>query len=207
MKQVLTHIKSVLEANKNLMKAKEQQKYFKNVIETHGISAPELRKLFSTMWSEKIKEMEKKEKIDLAYELFNTNFAEEKQIGISVFQKVVKLLDKDEITKFQTLIHDHVYDWATCDCLSSKVIHEMIILNPNIVETIKTWKDVDHIWVKRAACVSFVKLARKGLYKDDILEISETVINSPESKDSIQLKNFSRICPTWKWMGFKRINN
>ena len=39
----------------------------------------------------------------------------------------------------------------------------MMKRNDKIPKLIQTWKDSDNVWRKRASCVSFVKIAKKGI--------------------------------------------
>lgn len=79
-------------------------------------------------------------------------------------------------------IDNHVYDWATCDTLSSRVICELLKLQPlHVVPIVREWKNAsDHHWRQRAACVSFVKVARLGQHNDTIIDICETCIRNQE---------------------------
>eukprot|EP01080_Neovahlkampfia_damariscottae_P000846 gene846-9095_t len=180
MKNISKHIRTILESNKNSTKAVAQEKYMKGVIKCYGLYSADLKKIFSTIWKEKIKDLQDEEKKDLGFEMFKENFSEEKQFGISILNKIAKTLTREDIPKIESVIEESVYDWATCDTLASRVIHEMIVKDPKIVELIKKWKDSDNLWVQRASCVSFVKLARTGEYKQDILEISESCVKSNE---------------------------
>lgn len=56
----------------------------------------------------------------------------------------------------------------------------MIKRNDNIAPLIQKWKDADCLWRQRAACVSFVKIARKGKHNDIIYDICSTVVKNKE---------------------------
>eukprot|EP01122_Echinamoeba_exundans_P003203 TRINITY_DN13334_c0_g1_i1.p1 TRINITY_DN13334_c0_g1~~TRINITY_DN13334_c0_g1_i1.p1 ORF type:complete len:215 (-),score=51.33 TRINITY_DN13334_c0_g1_i1:56-700(-) len=72
-----------------------------------------------------------------------------------------------------------IYDWGTCDTISGGVIHEMIKQDANVVQHLKAWKSATNPWKQRAACVSFVKLARHGKFNDDIIDICATTVQNP----------------------------
>ena len=74
----------------------------------------------------------------------------------------------------------HVYDWGNCDGLSSQVICELIKRDANLAEILRKWKDSDNLWQQRSACVSFVKIAKKGELNDLIIDICSTTVQNSE---------------------------
>ena len=198
-------LQTALKKHANTAKAAGKQKYFKNVIQFHGLDTPVLQSsVFTPIFNESIKKIPLPEQVDLACELLTSKYAEEKYCGIMLLSKNVKNIakfvaadqklkkkkeeDEDDVTfteavltKLETHIDDHVYDWGTCDVLSSKVICELIKLNPTLVAPlVQQWKSSPKLWRQRAACVSFVKIARHGQHNQTIINICETCVQNQE---------------------------
>jgi len=120
--------------------------------------------------------------MELSTALLSSNYLEEKEFGIKILQKNHKILKLDDIKTISTYFKkNYVHNWATCDSLSGKVIHELIKANNvDVISEIHTWKNSDNLWQQRASCVSFVKTARFGTNKDKIMDICSTCVKSPE---------------------------
>lgn len=194
MKKVSESIKSLLLKNKNDTNRKSQTKYLKNVVDFYGIKSPELNALFKPLWKEEISKLESKDQINLGLELLSSKFFEEKYLSILILNKNIKKLSKDHIPTFEEALDKDIYDWATCDTFSSRVICEMMKKDQEIVKLVEKWKDAKSIWRQRSSCVSFVKIARHGTHKDTIINICETTVKNQESL----FKNF-------KFLGFVQL--
>jgi 3-methyladenine DNA glycosylase AlkD len=55
----------------------------------------------------------------------------------------------------------------------------MIKQDVRVAQYLQAWKDSTNVWKQRAACVSFVKLARHGKFNDDILGICAQTVRNP----------------------------
>jgi len=181
------------------------RRYFKNneKLKFYGIKAPVLHKAFAEHYKSELSTLELPKKLELAKQLILSPYAEQKSFAVSVLAKNVKQLDSSHMTEFGTYFDGgHIFDWATCDTLSSRVIAEMVRNESGtgkktkkqqkqdtenakkarsaIVSVLVSWKDSESVWKKRSSCVSFVKLARFGDFTEDIIEICTTCVKSEE---------------------------
>eukprot|EP01129_Flabellula_baltica_P013036 TRINITY_DN5989_c0_g1_i1.p1 TRINITY_DN5989_c0_g1~~TRINITY_DN5989_c0_g1_i1.p1 ORF type:complete len:227 (+),score=41.54 TRINITY_DN5989_c0_g1_i1:22-681(+) len=173
-------IRQLLLKNSDPTRATGQKKYLKDKVECHGITAKPLDTLFKEHYNTTLSSLSPDNQIDLAESLLGSEYYEEKEFGIKLFQKNLKLLNESHFDMFQRVIVDHVNNWATSDNLSSKVLCEMIKRDRDLADRIAEWKDHDNIWVKRAACVSFVKIVRRGECVDVVFDIANTCVHHPE---------------------------
>ena len=156
------------------------EKYFKGVLTFHGLRSPQVQAIFRKLWPD-LKELQPEERKTLAFQLIASSFAEEKQFGILILHNTVKEFAAEQfIHELAELIDQHVYDWATSDGLSGRVIRFLIPQSSNVVQTLVSWKDTPNIWRKRSAAVSFVHHARHGKYTDEIITICDTIVKDPE---------------------------
>jgi 3-methyladenine DNA glycosylase AlkD len=184
---LLRQIQQALVKHGDTKVAKQQSQYFKQVVKHYGLKAKTLSDdVFKPIYDSSIKPLKLNEQIDLACDLLSSEYLEEKSIAISILNKNVKLIVKSKeeekvIQQLASQIDQNVYDWATCDSISSKVICELIKLKPKTMAPIvEEWKDADHMWRQRSACVSFVKIARHGAHNDRIITICKSVVMNNE---------------------------
>lgn len=155
------------------------ERYFKNVIKFYGLKTPDLKEIFKKIWPD-IKKYDLNNQISLAFELFQSDYSEDKSLAIKILDKNSKYLPLTIISDLERIIDKHVYDWATCDMLSGRVLRYLIVRDKNVVKQIINWKKAKNNWRNRAAAVSFVNLARHGDYNKEIIEICQTNIKNPE---------------------------
>jgi len=156
-----------------------QEKYFKQVLKFRGVKTPQLDKIFKE-YTDKIKELDVEDAIELATNFLSSKYGEDKQIGVNILKSRLKSLEKSHLKHFEKIFDTHVYDWGTCDGFSSKVLCEMIKIDKSVAKEVHQWQHSECIWRKRASCVSFVKIARFGKFNKEIIEICSTCVKSNE---------------------------
>eukprot|EP01125_Pyxidicula_operculata_P007364 TRINITY_DN2506_c0_g1_i1.p1 TRINITY_DN2506_c0_g1~~TRINITY_DN2506_c0_g1_i1.p1 ORF type:complete len:248 (+),score=22.29 TRINITY_DN2506_c0_g1_i1:30-773(+) len=178
--KIVEEVRLLIRKNQNQTVALQREKYMKNVISFYGLSSPELNKLFVPFYKSSLQDESLETKIEVATKLLSSTYGEEKEFGCKILGKNWKHFSLDHVPTFKNIFVSSVYDWSTCDRFSSMVLGEMIKKDSTYVKPIVEWKDSDNLWVKRASCVSFLKVARKGLYKNEVLSICSTCVKSPE---------------------------
>jgi 3-methyladenine DNA glycosylase AlkD len=98
-----------------------------------------------------------------------------------------KLGKKMEPTDFETLerwIKNYVSNWASCDTLCNHTVGDFVTMYPEFLSKLKEFAQSENRWVKRAAAVSLIIPARKGLFLKDIFEIADILLL--DSDDLVQ---------------------
>jgi len=70
--------------------------------------------------------------------------------------------------------------WATTDALSSLVIAEVLRRFPDRIATLPSWTRSRNLWVRRAAAVSLVPLARRGQALDGAYAVAAALLGDDE---------------------------
>jgi len=70
------------------------------------------------------------------------------------------------------LAQDHCANWATTDTLCGSVISPLLLAEPALVAKVASWTRHRNLWVRRAAAVSLVRLAARGLSLDTAYEVA-----------------------------------
>ena len=63
-------------------------------------------------------------------------------------------------------------NWATTDSICGSLIGPLLLARPHLVGVVKGWASHRNLWVRRAAAVSLVRLAARGLALDDAYEVA-----------------------------------
>ncbi|MBU0758679.1 MAG: DNA alkylation repair protein [Nanoarchaeota archaeon] len=178
--QLKSFIQSELKKSGTQQNKEQYEKYFRHVIKFYGIKSPEFKELFKKLYPELIAPLEINEQIHFAYSMFDSEYMEDRSIGINILVKNLQHLNKKHIKDFEQIIDNHIYEWGTCDSFSGKIIGRMIKDDSSIVGLIVPWKSAKYMWRQRAACISFVNLAQHSNFNNEIIEITSIVIRNPE---------------------------
>jgi 3-methyladenine DNA glycosylase AlkD len=155
------------------------QRYFKNAVKHVGVRAAEVRKVFRdhfrSLAAEPVKPI-----IEQAFALLGSEYLEEKQIGVLVLSRIEKKLPADFVEQLEPVFDRCVYDWATCDTLSGRVLRYRVKRDRAALERVVGWSQADYLWRQRASAVSFVNEARHGKYNDEIVRICQNIVDNDE---------------------------
>eukprot|EP00768_Dysnectes_brevis_P006879 gnl/Dysnectes_brevis/5597_a8123_718.p1 GENE.gnl/Dysnectes_brevis/5597_a8123_718~~gnl/Dysnectes_brevis/5597_a8123_718.p1 ORF type:complete len:274 (+),score=12.96 gnl/Dysnectes_brevis/5597_a8123_718:46-867(+) len=163
--------------------AKQITRYLKNQVKSRGMKAPTIDLIFKPFYKTHIKPLDLEEQLAIALSLLASEYQDDKRCGIGIMSNNVRHLTPSHLAYIKTFIPYHVYEWATCDTLSSRVFSLMIKRDPALfIPLIHIWKDSPYMWVQRASCVSFVRHARHGdpLVTSTVIDICETCVTNPE---------------------------
>ncbi|MGL1935430.1 MAG: DNA alkylation repair protein [Fibrobacterales bacterium] len=177
---VYTHIENILQSN-SVLKDKDQfERYLKNVVTCMGIRSPAIDVLFKQEYTLTLKTLPQKDQITLGCSLIQSDYFEMKKFGILILNKNIKHISTSELSSFSKLFKNDIYDWATCDTFSSKVLTRLIKKDNAFVLPISQWKSSPHLWQQRASCIALVGLGRHGNHNEIILSICTEVIKNSE---------------------------
>jgi 3-methyladenine DNA glycosylase AlkD len=141
----------------------------------YGVRAACVNKIAKEFFKE-IKCLSKTEKFSLCEELWKSNYLEEIIVACNWSYWVCKQYEPSDFKIFERWVQDYVNNWAACDTLCNHTIGEFIEMYPKFISNLKKWAYSTNRWVRRAAAVTLIVPARKGLFLDDILEIAAILL-------------------------------
>jgi 3-methyladenine DNA glycosylase AlkD len=165
-------------------KIKGQTHFFKEDIKTHGWSIPDIRKLASKYFN---KQLSKDEIFRLCENLWKTGYIDEGLIASIWSYKLLNQYEEKDFIIFERWVKNYISNWANCDIFCTDVVGDFLIKFTHLSSKVKRWAEDDNRWVKRASAVSFIRPAKKGLFKNDIFEIANTLM---EDKDDMVQKGY-----------------
>ena len=172
-------IRKALRANADPEVRENFQRYFKHVVKLVGVRSPEAKKVFRECFpllaGSSVDSM-----IEQAFSLLASEYLEEKQIGVSVLARIEKKLPADFVPRLEPVFDRSVYDWATCDTLSGRVLRYVLRRDDAARNRIIGWSKADYFWRQRSSAVTFVNEARHGKFNDDILCVCRNIVDNPE---------------------------
>ncbi len=163
-------------------------RYFKEgeAAKVHGVRMAEVSKI-GTLGFQQIKHLPKKEIFELCEELWKSGYLEEAVIACIWAESLHKQYEPADFQIFDHWVHDYLTNWADCDTLCNHTIGMFVMQYPEYIAALKKWTTSSKRFVKRAAAVTLIIPARKGLFLNDIFEIATTLLHD---KDDLVQKGY-----------------
>ena len=154
-------------------------RFFKEDVKMYGVKTPEVGRIGKLAFSS-IKHLPKGEIFALCEELWKSGYAEEGTIACDWSYYVHEQYEPADFKTFEHWLKNYVTNWAKCDVLCNHTVGTFIEMYPEYVAELKKWARSDNRWVRRAAAVTLIIPARKGLFLGDALEIADTLLIDPD---------------------------
>jgi len=175
MDYILTEIRKALEENIEERNLLNTEKFFKEKVKVYGVGIPIVNKI-SKDFFEKIKNRSGKEILDLCEELWKSGYNEEQYVACNWSYYLNKDYTPSYFEVFEKWVDLYVNNWASCDTLCNHTVGTFIEMFPDYALKLKEWARSDNRWTKRAAAVTFIIPARKGLFSDVIFDIADILL-------------------------------
>ncbi len=155
------------------------QRFFKEAVHVYGISAKKVREIASFFF--KAIQSEKKEFVfELCDDLLQSGILEESFIACHWSIRQKKLYEPSDFSTFESWIEKYISNWATCDTFCNHTMGEFLMKYPEFLPELYRWAQSDNLWMRRAAAVSLIVPARKGLFYDEIMQIASILLEDKE---------------------------
>lgn len=141
----------------------------------HGVRMGEVNKI-AKEGLKQIKHLSKKEIFELCEELWKANYLEESVIACIWAESLHKQYEPADFNIFQHWVNSYLNNWADTDTLCNHTVAEFVMMYPQYIAELKKWAKSDNRFVKRAAAVTLIIPARKGLFLSDIFQIADTLL-------------------------------
>jgi 3-methyladenine DNA glycosylase AlkD len=164
---------SRIKAQADPERAVQAQRYFKEPISSYGWPADDLRDLAAEMHDLVRAGWTLKDAVDLCEILLPNAYIEAKSLATLILLRYRSDFGRPVFVRIRTwLSRDYCDNWASVDLLCPDGVGALLEKHPDLASTIKAWTVHPNRWVKRAAAVSFIKLARRGKLLDAAYRIA-----------------------------------
>lgn len=172
-------IKKIREELKNNIDDKTlntSQNFFKEKIKFYGVKVPSVNRI-SRDFFKLIASESKTEIFALCDRLWQSGYIEESFIACNWSYSIHEKFEPDDFHIFEKWINEYVNNWASCDTLCNHTMGEFIEMYPSFLSELKEFAKSNNRWVRRAAAVTLILPARKGMFIDDIFEIADILLS------------------------------
>ncbi len=163
--------------------ADQSRSYFKPDEQVHfyGVKMPQVRQIEKALFARVKKQWSTDEAVEFCDLMVREKQLEAKAIGFLLLARFHRRFDRELFaTAAIWLEENHCDNWAATDGLAIGVLALLLQTHPDLVTEIKTWTGSPNLWVRRAAAVSLVPLARRGDHLDTAYDIAESLLGDSE---------------------------
>lgn len=183
MEAIITKIREALVAAADEKTRQQSEYFFKEEITVYGVKSATVQKIAKDFFAE-IKDNPKAEILAACEKLWQSGYMEESFVACVWSEKLGKKLEPADFETLERWIKNYVSNWASCDTLCNHTVGDFVMKYPEFIAKLKEFAHSENRWVKRAAAVSLIIPARKGLFQKEIFEIADTLLM--DSDDLVQ---------------------
>ncbi len=183
MENIITKIREALVAAADEKTRQQSEYFFKEQIIVYGVKSATVQKIAKEIFAE-IKDKPKAELLSACEKLWQSGYMEESFVACVWSEKLGKKLEPTDFETLERWIKNYVTNWASCDTLCNHTVGDFMMMYPEFISKLKEFAHSENRWVKRAAAVSLIIPARKGLFQKEIFEIADILLM--DSDDMVQ---------------------
>jgi 3-methyladenine DNA glycosylase AlkD len=172
---ILASLREKLKAQADENTRQSGLRFFKEEIIVYGVKIAVVQKISKDFYS--LIQTEPKEQIwDLCEQLWKSGVMEEAIVACNWSYALRKKFVPDDMLLFERWVNQYVSNWATCDTFCNHTMGAFFEKYPEQVTILKTFATSPNRWMKRAAAVSLIVPARKGLFGREIFELATLLL-------------------------------
>jgi 3-methyladenine DNA glycosylase AlkD len=183
MQRTLASLRRALGENADEKTAAATQRFFKEQIKAMGVKSATVRKI-ARQHFKAIKEQPKEDIFALCETLWRSGCMEEAGIACEWSDALRERFMPADFAVFERWVTRYVSNWAMCDTLCNHTVGGFIEKYPAFLEDLKRWTTSENRWVKRAAAVTLIIPARRGLFLEHVFEIADRLLS--DTDDMVQ---------------------
>jgi 3-methyladenine DNA glycosylase AlkD len=181
---IADHIRRVLKDGGSAPHSEDVQHFFKEVIKSRGWYTAELRKFAVRFRRSIARERGMDFVVQVADQLFSGPILEEKAMAVFLVEKQTKNFGDNEFQLFDSWL-DRVTNWADHDALVHDLLGPMVVADPARCREVFRWAKSPNRWRRRAACVALIRGAREQRFADQIVQLSNQLLQNDEEDDMV----------------------
>jgi len=179
MNKIVKQLRNELKANADAQGKKSFQRFFKEHVKAYGIKTAIVIKIAKKYFLE-IENLDKEEIFAICRQLYMSGFSEEAGIASIWVDKIHDRFLPADFKIFESWINEYIDNWAKCDVFCNHAVGSFIQMYPDYLAELKRWTKSKNRWLRRAAAVSLIIPAKKGMFLKDIFEIAESLLTDED---------------------------
>lgn len=186
MNDIVNAVRAELKRNADPKVRDSGERFFKEEITLYGVKSAVVERIAKRHFKE-IKIRGKREIFRLCEELLKSGYMEEAGVAFEWAYSLHKEFEAGDFALFERWLGTYVSNWAECDTLCNHTIGAFVEMYPAFIKNLKAWTGSDNRWVRRAAAVTLVLPARKGMFLKDVFVIADRLLTD---KDDLVQKGY-----------------
>ncbi len=185
MNPIIKEIRNTLLENSSEQTKASAERFFKKdeIALVYGVKTPIVNQLAKAYYKQ-IKDLPRTEIYQLCETLWQSGYLEEAIISCKWSELTHKKYEAIDIALFETWIDKYIDNWASCDTFCNHTVGTIVMQYPEHIQVLKKWATSPNRWLRRAAAVSLIVPAKKGMFLNDIFEIADLLLL--DSEDLVQ---------------------
>lgn len=155
------------------------RRFFKEDIKTHGVKSATVKAL-AKPFLKALRQEPKEEAFEVCAELWESGYLEETIVACDLSYARRKEFVPADFKLFERWLQDYVHNWAACDTFCNHTIGEFLMRYPDRLPVLEKWARSGNRWLRRAAAVSLIVPARKGLLTEEAFHISTLLLRDED---------------------------
>ena len=177
MEEIVLSIRASLLENASEQAQESGQRYFKETTKMYGMKTAVVNRIAKQhLVTIRQAKLNKSEIFAICDQLWSSGYIEESFVACIFSESLHKLYQVEDFEVFAKWVENDVSNWASCDTLCNHTVGDLVTIYPELTERLLMWTQSDNRWVKRAAAVSLIVPARKGLFLPVILQIANELL-------------------------------
>jgi 3-methyladenine DNA glycosylase AlkD len=172
---IASHLRTVLKNGGSAPHTEEVQQFFKHEVKSRGWYTGELRKVARRFTKVLKRESGLRYLVEVADHLFDGDVLEEKVLAVFLLERETADFKDREFRIFERWL-GRVSSWAEHDGLVHYLIGPMLVGNQKRQQRALSWTKSRNRWHRRAAAVSFIRVARAKQSFSKIREVTEWLL-------------------------------
>jgi len=150
-------------------------RFFKEEIRSHGVKSPEVTAL-AKRYLPALRKLPKAEVFALCEELWSSGYLEESGVACLWAHAQRRRFEPADFAVFEGWIQNYVSNWAACDTLCNHTVGDFIQAFPQYLPELERFARSPNRWMRRAAAVSLIVPARRGLFLVQVLALADILL-------------------------------
>ncbi|MDR1494643.1 MAG: DNA alkylation repair protein [Rickettsiales bacterium] len=180
----LNYIERELGKNSSEAVKTSTKHFFKEEIHTLGVKSVQVKRIARDVLA-LLRNSPRERVFDLCETLWQSGYLEKCGLACELAYAMKKLYVPGDFGMFERWVDNYVSNWANCDSLCNHSVGSFVEMYPEFLDKLKLWTKSLNRWKKRAAAVSLIIPARRGLVPSvDILAIADALLT--DGDDMVQ---------------------
>lgn len=176
----MTRLVRALRARRNPARARAVQRYFKHTVAALGLDTPTVRALVRAELTAVKGAWTAAEAVAAAARLLREPELEPRGAGLLLLAGFQPRLTPAFLPRAEAWLATRLDNWALVDTFCSAVLSPLLGRHPEVEPVLRRWSRADGLWLRRAALVTLVPLARRGRFLDAAYTLAAGHFADPE---------------------------